>query len=72
MMNCVFNPKTLILRYIMMIYNIRAREIAKAVHLSDTMVKKHIDGDSYSEIVDVYIINKIFGLNVEGQTNVFN
>lgn len=51
----------------MSIYNISAVEIAKAVHLSDTMVRKHIDGDKHIECVDIYIINKVFGLYIERQ-----
>ena len=66
MMICAFCQKKLILKYMMSIYDITAVEIAKAVHLSDTMVRKHIDGDKNLECVDIYIINRVFGLSVEG------
>ena len=66
MMNCAFCQKKLTIKFILSIYGISATEIANAVHLSKSMVWKHLNGDSYNENVDIYIFQKVFGLNFEG------
>ena len=67
MMNCAFCQKKITVKFILSIYGISATEIANAVHLSKSMVWKHLNGDSYNENVDIYIVNKVFGLKIEGQ-----
>lgn len=69
MMNCAFCQKKLTIKFILSIYGISATEIANAVHLSKSMVWKHLNGDSYNENVDIYIVQKVFGLNFEGHNN---
>ena len=66
MMNCAFCQKKLTIKFILSVYGISATEIADAVHLSKSMVWKHLNGDSYNENIDIYIINKVFGLSVGG------
>ena len=66
MMNCAFCQKKITIKFILSIYGISATEIANAVHLSKSMVWKHLNGDSYNENIDIYIINKVFGLKIEG------
>lgn len=70
MMNCAFCQKKVIVKFILSIYGITATDIAKAVHLSKSMVWKHLNGDSYNENIDIYIVNQVFGLNLEGHNYV--
>mgnify|MGYP002623889114 FL=1 len=69
MMNCAFCQKKLTIKFILSIYGISATEIANAVHLSKSMVWKHLNGDSYNENIDIYIVQKVFGLNFEGHNH---
>lgn len=52
----------------MLEYNLTASDIAKAINVSASLVRKHIDGDRYCQMVDIYIVNKCFGL-VAGEQN---
>lgn len=46
----------------MSFYNIKATDIAKEINVSDSLVRKHIDGVRNCELVDHYIIGICFGL----------
>lgn len=66
--NCVICQKKFLLKFIMLEYNLTASDIAKAINVSASLVRKHIDGDRYCQMVDIYIVNKCFGL-VAGEQN---
>ncbi len=66
MMNCATCQKKILLKFIMMIYNLTSIEIAKEIHVSDSLVRKHIDGVRQCKPVDAYIINKCFGISLGG------
>lgn len=63
MNNCVNCHKKILLKFIMSIYDIKATDIAKAINVSDSLVRKHIDGIRNCEQVDLYIIHACFGNN---------
>lgn len=50
-------------------YDIHATEIANAVHLSKSMVWKHLNGDSYNKSIDDYIFEKVLGYKTGGLNN---
>lgn len=47
----------------MSFYNIKATDIAREINVSDSLVRKHIDGIRNCEQVDLYIIHACFGHN---------
>ena len=49
----------------MAIYNLTATDIAKEIHVSDSLVRKHTSGDRECQLVDLYIIQKCFGITIE-------
>ena len=49
--------KTLALKFIMLLYNIKIPEIAFATNFSDTYIRKHINGTRYNRAIDEYIFN---------------
>ena len=65
MTNCVFCQKKLLLKFIMSVYNIKATDIAREIHVSDSLVRKHIDGVRKCQLVDNYIIHTCFGVKIE-------
>lgn len=65
MTNCAFCKKETLLKFIMSFYKLRATEIAKELNVSDTLVRKHLDGDRNCEMVDLYLIKHCFGITVE-------
>ncbi len=62
MKNCANCQKKILLKFIMSFYNIKATDIAKEIKVSDSLVRKHIDGVRNCELVDHYIIGICFGL----------
>lgn len=63
MNNCAHCQKKILLKFIMSFYNIKATDIAKEINVSDSLVRKHIDGIRNCEQVDLYIIHVCFGNN---------
>lgn len=68
MQNCVNCQKTIILKFVVSLLNLKATEIAKVVHLSNSMVSKHIAGIKNSTDVDIYLIERIFSIKVKEYT----
>lgn len=66
MMTCAFCRKKVLIDFIMAIYKVKATDIAKEIHVSDSLVRKHIEGDRYCKDVDVFLIEKCFGIKVKG------
>jgi len=62
MTNCDFCYKKILLKFIMSVYNLKATDIAKEIHVSDSLVRKHIDGIRNCQLVDFYIIHVCFGI----------
>ncbi len=48
----------------MSVYNLKATDIAKELHISDSLVRKHIDGIRNCQLVDFYIIHVCFGIDI--------
>ena len=48
----------------MAIYNLRATDIVREINISDSLVRKHISGDRQCPPVDVYIVEKVFGIKI--------
>lgn len=65
MTDCAYCQKRILLKFIMCIYNIKATDIAKEIHVSDSLVRKLIDGVRTCQTVDYYFIQKCFGLSSE-------
>ena len=69
MMTCAFCKKKVLIDLIMTIYKVKATDIAKEINVSDSLVRKHIEGDRYCQDVDVFLIEKCFGIKVKGSIN---
>lgn len=63
--NCVSYRKKLLLKFIMSAYNLKAKDIAQHIHVSDSLVRKHIDGVRNCPLVDMYIVQHCFGITAK-------
>lgn len=63
--SCIMYPKKLLLKLIMDAYSIKATDIAREIHVSDSLVRKHIDGLRYCHLVDVYVVRYCFGITAQ-------
>ena len=57
MCDCKLCKKRLILKFLMAIYNLKATDIARAIHVTDTYVRLHLEGKRNCSLVDDYILS---------------
>ena len=68
MSNCDFCQKKTIHKFLMAVYDLKATDIAREIHVSDSLVRKHIDGVRNCPLVDEYLAQRCFGIIiVEGK-----
>jgi len=46
----------------MAVYNLKATDIAREIHVSDSLVRKHIEGVRNCPLVDEYLVQRCFGI----------
>ncbi len=59
MCDCNLCKKRLILKFLMALYNLKATDIARAVHVTDTYVRLHLDGKRNCSLIDDYILSLV-------------
>ena len=64
-----FNAKRIVRMFIMSVCNIKPSDIARELHLSDSFVRKHLEGVRYCILVDKYLTALFFGFLDEGGNN---
>lgn len=65
MNDCAFCRKKFILKFIMSVCDLKATDIAREVNVSDSLVRKHINGVRNCRVIDAYLINKGFGIEIK-------
>ncbi len=65
MTNCALCQKKMILKFLMSAYNLKATDIAKKINVSDSLVRKHLEGLRYCQMVDVYLIELVFDIDIK-------
>ena len=59
MYECNLCKKRLILKFLMALYNLKATDIARAVHVTDSYVRMHLDGKRNCSLIDDYILSLV-------------
>ena len=65
MSNCVYCQTKTSIKFLMAVYELKATDIAREVHVSDSLVRKHIEGVRYCPLVDAYLAQRCFGIVIE-------
>lgn len=65
MTNCTFCQKRIILKFLMSVLNLKATDIAKKISVSDSLVRKHLDGTRTCPLVDIYLIGLAFDIKIK-------
>lgn len=60
--SCIMYQKKLLLKFIMDAYSLKATDIAREIHVSDSLVRKHLEGIRNCPLVDIYIVRYCFGV----------
>ena len=63
---CALCKKQLVIKSIIAIIDLKTTEIAKALHTSQSSVSRHLIGEIDKPEVDIYIIEQLLGIKIEG------
>lgn len=61
----LIEPKKVVAGFIITLYGIKSKEIEKTLHVSQALVSKHLNGERNCPDIDIYIIEKVFGIKVK-------
>ena len=65
MKNCADLPKKIVLNMITAAYDVQSKELEKALHISKSVVSRHMTGERNYPEIDIFLIEKIFGIKVK-------
>ena len=68
MQNCVNCQRKIILKVILTVLNLKPSEIARGLNISKSLVSKYIAGERTSTDLDLYLIERIFSIQVKDYT----
>ena len=62
---CNFCKKQFIIKTIMTIINLKSRDIENELHLSKSIVSRHITGKMNRPEIDIYIVERLLGIKIK-------
>ncbi len=65
MQDCVSCQKKMIVRFLTSIINLKSKEIESNLHISKSVVSRHMTGERNRPEIDVFIIEKVFGIKIK-------
>lgn len=65
MFNCVFCQKKMIVKFLASIINLKSKDIENSLHISKSVVSRHMTGERNRPEIDVFIIEKVFGIKIK-------
>ena len=68
MSNCVYCKKQILTKFIFSLLDLKSKEIQMALNISKSVVSRYLTGERGCPEIDLYIIEKIFGIKVKDYT----
>lgn len=65
MQNCVQCQKIVVIKVITSIINLKSKDIEGDLHLSKSVVSRHLSGERNRPEIDIFIIEKVFGIKIK-------
>ncbi|MCD7780068.1 MAG: hypothetical protein LUH05_05290 [Candidatus Gastranaerophilales bacterium] len=65
MLNCGSCQKRIIIKVITSMINLKSKDIETGLHMSRSVVSRHMTGERYNPEIDIYIIEKVFGIKIK-------
>lgn len=65
METCDFCKKQFVIKTIISVINLKSREIENELHLSKSIVSRHLTGEKNRPEIDVYIIERLLGIKIK-------
>ena len=66
METCALCKKQLVMKSILAIIDLKTTEIAEGLHISQSLISRHLLGEIERPEVDIYIIEQLLGIKIEG------
>lgn len=63
---CAYCRKQLVIKSIVAITNLKSKDIEDQLHLSRSIVSRHMRGEINKPEIDIFIVEKLLGLKIEG------
>ena len=63
---CDLCKKQLVMKSIIAVIDLKVIDIAKDLHISKSLISRHLTGELERPEVDIYIIEKLLGIKIEG------
>lgn len=65
MFNCVSCQKKMIVKFLVSIINLKSKDIENSLHISKSVVSRHMTGERNRPEIDIFIIEKVFGIKIK-------
>ena len=62
---CVLCQKKAIVKIITSIINLKSKDIETNLHISKSVVSRHMTGERNCPEIDIFIIEKVFGIKIK-------
>lgn len=65
MNSCIICQKKIIVKLITTIINLKSKDIETVLHLSKSVVSRHMTGEKNNIDINIYIIEQAFGIKIK-------
>lgn len=65
MNNCANCHKKIIVKIIVSMIDLKSKDIETVLHLSKSVVSRHMTGEKNNTAIDIFIIEKVFGIKIK-------
>ena len=66
METCASCKKQLVMKSIIAIIDLKTKDIADGLHISPSLISRHLCGEIERPEVDIFIMEKLLGIKIEG------
>ncbi len=65
MNNCAYCQKKIVIKVMTSIINLKSKDIEAVLHLSKSVISRHMTGEHNRPEIDIFIIEKVFGIKIK-------
>ena len=65
MINCDYCKRRVLKQVIISLFNLKSKDIQADLNISKSAVSRYMTGTRNSVIIDIYIIEKVFGIKIK-------
>ena len=66
METCAYCKKQIVMKQIVAVIDLKTTEIAEHLHISQSLISRHLCGEIDRPEVDIYIVEQLLGIKIEG------